>query len=117
MAAALVNVALAGIGGYGDMYLEAFLPREQTLGAKLVGVVDPFPQRCKHLADLRTRCIPIHSSVQSLFASSKIDLLMIATPIHLHAPQTCFALQRNTNVLCEKPLAGTLNDAVRMWHA
>src|SRR5690348_5349682 len=110
-APAEINITLAGIGGYGDLYLEAFLPREKSLDAKLVGVVDPWPNRCKHLADLRARNVPIHSSLQTLFAAGKIDLLMIATPIHLHAPQTCFALQRNTNVLCEKPLAGTLNDA------
>src|SRR5439155_12631452 len=64
----------------------------------------------------QSRGVPIHPSVQSLLAEAEVDLLMIATPIHLHAPQTCLALQRGTNVLCEKPLAGTLADAVRMWH-
>jgi predicted dehydrogenase len=52
--------------------------------------------------------------VPALFASAPVDLLMIATPIHQHAPQTCYALGQGASVLCEKPLAGTLEDALRM---
>ena len=111
-----VNVALAGIAGYGDAYLEALLPKQETLGAKLVGTVDPQPQRCRRLGDLQERKIPVHGSMDELFASapSPIDLMLIVTPIHLHASQTCFALERGANVLCEKPVAGTLKDALRM---
>jgi predicted dehydrogenase len=43
--------------------------------------------------------------------------MMIVTPIHVHAPQTIFSLQRGANVLCEKPLAGTMHDAMRMLEA
>src|SRR5262245_57702506 len=110
-----VNVALAGIGGYGDAYLEALMHDRRSVGMKLVGVVDPAPQRCRHLQDLRDRRTPIHSRLEDLLAESPgIELLMIVTPIHLHAPQTCLALSRGINVLCEKPLAGTLPDALRM---
>jgi predicted dehydrogenase len=111
----IVNIALAGIAGYGDAYLEAILPKQESVGARLVGVVDPQPQRCKRLDELNERQIPIHATMQSLFAQQpSIDLMLIVTPIHLHATQTCFALQNGANVLCEKPLAGTLRDAMRM---
>jgi predicted dehydrogenase len=111
-----VSVALAGIGGYGDAYLEALMHDRRSANLRLVGVVDPYPERCRHLKDLRDRKIPIHSELESLLkqADRKLDLLMIVTPIHLHAPQTCLALQHGINVLCEKPLAGTLPDALRM---
>jgi len=115
-----VNIALAGIGGFGESYLDALLPRQQTpLGGvpyRIVGCVDPLPHRCRKLHELRARGIHVHPSIQSLYAAADgaIDLMMIATPIHVHAPHTCFALQHNSNVLCEKPLAGTLHDAVRM---
>jgi predicted dehydrogenase len=78
--------------------------------------VDTVPQRCRRLQELKDRGIPIHPTIQSLFASVPVDLMMIATPIHQHAPQTCFALQQGASVLCEKPLAGTLEDALRMLH-
>jgi len=46
-----------------------------------------------------------------------IDLAILCTPIHLHADQVCEALLAGVNVLCEKPLAGGLNDARRMLRA
>ncbi|MEA2736350.1 MAG: hypothetical protein QOE14_2801 [Humisphaera sp.] len=110
----IVNIALAGIAGYGDAYLEAILPKQESVGARLVGVVDPLPQRCKRIGDLDRLKVPIHATMQALFAQSSVDLMLIVTPIHLHAAQTCFALQRGANVLCEKPIAGTLRDALRM---
>src|SRR4051794_19762375 len=44
-----IRVALAGASGYGDHYLDAFLPRREALNAKLVGVVETVPQRCRCL--------------------------------------------------------------------
>jgi predicted dehydrogenase len=112
-----VKVALAGISGYGDLYLEALLHDPRSSGMQLVGVVDPMPQRCRRLADLHERKIPLHPNMQMLFARSQVDLMMIVTPIHLHSPQTCFSLSRGANVLCEKPLAGTMSDAIKMVDA
>jgi predicted dehydrogenase len=109
-----INIALAGIAGYGDAYLEALLPRQQALGARLVGVVDPMPQRCRWLEELHEQSIPVYSVLGDLFAESRIDLMLIVTPIHLHAHQSCYALERGANVLCEKPVAGALADAIRM---
>ena len=109
-----VRVALAGIAGYGDAYLEALLPKQESLGARLVGVVDPQPQRCKRLAELEALDVPVHATMPSLFAEARVDLMLIVTPIHLHAAQTCYALQHGANVLCEKPIAGTVGDALRM---
>jgi predicted dehydrogenase len=110
-----VRVALAGIAGYGDEYLASLLNDPRAAGIELVGVADPVPQRCRRLEPLHRRAVPIHPSLESLFASTgPIDLMMIATPIHLHARHTCFALRHGTNVLCEKPLAASVDDAVRM---
>src|SRR5204863_2001505 len=112
-----VRVGLSGIAGYGATYLESLLNKCDPLGARLVGVVDPMPHRCRRLGELRKLEIPIHASIDQLFEESSVDLMLLATPIHLHARQTCFALQRGANVLCEKPAAGTVSDATRMLNA
>src|SRR5437764_3027204 len=113
----VVKVALAGISGYGDLYLESLLHDPRGSAVQLVGVIDPMPQRCRRLAELHERKIPIFPNLQTLFPRFQVDLMMIVTPIHVHAPQTCFALQRGANVLCEKPLAGTMHDAMKMLEA
>ena len=115
-----VRIALAGIAGYGDSYLEALLnnPRTAWAGGRLVAVVDSAPQRCRRLDALAGRGIPVHESFDELFDATApaggVDLMIICTPIHLHARQTCFALRRGASTLCEKPLAGTVEDALRM---
>src|SRR3954466_9773811 len=96
------KVALAGVSRCGDLYLETLLRDPPSAGMQLVGVVDPMPQRCRRLAELHERGIPLHSNLQTLFARSQVELMMIVTPIHLHSPQTCFALARGASVLCEK---------------
>src|SRR5688572_33436655 len=109
-----IKIGLAGIGGYGEKYVEAILPKQEALGARLVGVVDPMPQRCRRLHDLQALEIPVHPTMRSLFGQTPVDLMCIVTPIHLHAAQSCFALQAGINVLCEKPIAGTLVDAMHI---
>ena len=46
-----------------------------------------------------------------------IDLVDIVTPNHLHADQAIAALQAGKHVACEKPMAGTIEDARRMRDA
>jgi len=109
-----VKVALAGISGYGDCYLGALLPSERARDFQLVGVVDPMPQRCRRLPELAAREIRLHETMDGLFCDTAVDLMLIVTPTHLHAAQTCLALSHGANVLCEKPVAGTVTDAMRM---
>ena len=51
---------------------------------------------------------------RDLIADPEIDLIDVATPNHLHAEQSIAALEAGQHVACEKPLAGTLEDARRM---
>ena len=113
-----VNVALVGISGYGHSYLGALLDTPADDGFNVVGVVDPHPQRCRRLADIRQRRIPLYEDITELYAKSpRIDLAMLATPIHHHSPQTCLALGHGSSVLCEKPVGATPDDARQMLAA
>jgi predicted dehydrogenase len=113
-----VKVALVGIAGYGDAYLTALFNQKQHSGGdcqfELVGAVDPMPHRCRHLDELRARKIPIYPDLPTLYSHDKPHLVMMATPIHLHATHTCWCLEQGSNVLCEKPLAATVRDARKM---
>ncbi|HEV2295864.1 MAG TPA: Gfo/Idh/MocA family oxidoreductase [Tepidisphaeraceae bacterium] len=115
-----VNVALVGISGYGESYVKALLDSPADAGFRIVGMVDPMPERCRRLEEITgKRRIPIHADLEALYDATpaKIDLVMMATPIHLHAPHTCFALARGSSVLCEKPVGATVDDALRMLEA
>ncbi len=112
-----VSVVLSGIGGYGGQYLDALLDPASQDRVELVGAVDPFPERCARLAELRARGVPVFPSLQAFYAQASAELAIISAPIHEHCPQTCLALEHGSHVLCEKPLAATVQDADRMIEA
>lgn len=111
-----VRVVLSGIGGYGGHYLAALLDREQAEahGVELVAAADPFADRCNATADLRDRGVAVYHNSIEMLEGAEADLAVLACPIHEHCPQTLAALGGGLHVLCEKPLAPTLEDADRM---
>lgn len=53
---------------------------------------------------------------RQMLARADVDLVSICTPDRLHAGQALLALEAGKHVLCEKPLAITLEDARRLVH-
>ena len=53
-------------------------------------------------------------SYQAMLDSGAIDAVYISLPNHLHAEWTVTALESGKHVLCEKPLAITLDEVDRM---
>jgi predicted dehydrogenase len=109
-----VSVALVGIGGYGEYYLKALLADQNAGRVRLVAGIDPAPARCTRLSALESLGIPIYADLESFFLKGVADLVVISSPIHLHADQACQALARGCHVLCEKPLCSTFQEAERM---
>lgn len=112
-----VSIVLVGIGGYGNLYVDALLGNTQRDDFKIVGVVDPKPEGCRNLHGIKEMGIPIFASMEELYADFNADLAVISTPIHFHCEQTCYALSRGSNVLCEKPVSATIQEARRMMEA
>jgi predicted dehydrogenase len=110
-------VVLAGLGGYGMLYLAALLDQPAEGRVQLVAGVDPQPQRCGRLAELHARGLPIYRSLQQFYRAGRADLAVLSSPIHRHCSQTCLALSRGSHVLCEKPAAATVQDVDRMIRA
>ena len=54
---------------------------------------------------------------RDLAENPQIELVDVGTPNHLHAEQSLAMLEAGKHVACEKPLAGTLDDARTMMKA
>lgn len=109
-----IRVLLVGLGGYGNGYVQAALDRAAEAGIALAGAVDPAPSGCTRLAELQQRVGTIYPTIDAFFEHNSADLVVISAPIHLHAPFTIAALTHGAHVLCEKPLAGSVQDALAM---
>ena len=112
-----VRVLLGGIGGYGNVYVNALLDHGAGHNAQLVGAADPAPQSCQRLDELKASGVPVLASLDEALATIPADLVVLSTPISLHAPHTCAALARGAHVLCEKPLCASTDDVHAMLAA
>lgn len=108
------KVVLAGIGGYGMLYVNEFLDHPDASAFVLEGVVDPLAENCTRLCELLDRRIPAYRTLEAYYAEHSADLAILSTPIQYHAENTCTALLHGSHVLCEKPVAATLDDLKRM---
>jgi predicted dehydrogenase len=58
-----------------------------------------------------------YASLDQMLADPALDAVYIATPNSLHADQTVLAAKAGKHVLCEKPMATSVQDAARMIEA
>ena len=112
-----INVALVGSKFMGRAHSNAWLNVGKFFD------VDPLPtmhtvvaQNPAELAVFAERWGWQHHSTdwRSVVTSDEIGLVDIGTPNNVHAEQAIAALDAGKHVACEKPLAGTLNDARAM---
>jgi predicted dehydrogenase len=112
-----VNVVLIGLSAYGTFYAKALVEQGNEKSAKLVAVIDPFADKNPYFETIKSLDIPRYNTVGDYAKAAcrqKASLALIASPIHLHAPQTCEALKSGMNVLCEKPITGAVQHAFKM---
>lgn len=106
------RVAVVGLGTAGRLMAGAFAAHP---GITLAAVVDPVAAVREEVARQRnTRALP---DIESAVAAPDIDAIYIATPTPLHAAHTLLAAQAGKHVLCEKPMAATLDEALAMVDA
>jgi len=101
-----IRIGALGAGGFGLFALQQFL---QTPGVQLVAIAGT--EREAALAMARRFGVNDVVKTDLLLADPEIDLVYIATPPFLHFPQAHAALLAGKHVICEKPLAMTVEQA------
>ena len=112
------KILLVGIGGYGNLYLKKLFEEESNTTFELAAVIDPMGSAAPGWPTIQDKQIPAFDSIESfLEAELSIDLAVISSPISFHADQSCALLDAGIHVLCEKPIAATMEEAQRMHQA
>jgi predicted dehydrogenase len=108
------HVAVVGVGEIGTRaHIPAYLHNKD---ADLVALVDADETRVKKTA--RKFGIKRHfSAIDELFQNQDIDAISICTPPSTHADIALKALSNGVHVLCEKPMATSVDDGQKMYEA
>lgn len=106
-----------GVIGTGEFTQSCHVPGLRShKQADVVALCGSDYRRARALAD-RLGISDVHTDYRELCSRDDLDGVTIATPNALHAPQALAAFRHGKHVLCEKPLALNLEQAVEMLNA
>lgn len=107
----ILRVGVIGLGVMGTDHVRILA--EGIRGAELTAVSDAVAERAKEIS--QTYSVPhVFSSGPELIESSEVDAVIIATPDPTHADLVRAALAADMPVLCEKPLAATVEEVAEL---
>ncbi len=108
-----LRAGVVGLGTMGRNHVRVW--DEGIDGVELVAVADPDTAAVQSAtAGRRARGF---DDPERMFAEEELDLVSIVAPTSLHLPVTLAALRAGANVLVEKPIAATRDEATRMIDA
>ena len=100
------RVGIVGLGSVAEPHLLAY---QRLPEVEVVGVADP---RSERRSEISARyAVPAHASCAQLLAEEKPDVVCVLTPASTHRAIVEECAVSGAHILCEKPLAVSLNDA------
>lgn len=106
-----IRVGIAGLGRSGwGIHARLLDPLREMF--QVVAVVDDDPVRREEAVE-RFDCMA-YENYAELLADKAVELVVVALPSFLHAERSIQALEAGKHVVCEKPMATSLDDADRM---
>jgi predicted dehydrogenase len=108
---ARLRAGVVGAGFVANAHVNAYAA---TPGVRVVGVADLVVAKAERLAS-HVGAAGVASLAQLIDAG--VDLVSICTPSHTHATLAVEALETGLHVLCEKPIARSLDDGRRIMRA
>ncbi|MBQ2749968.1 MAG: Gfo/Idh/MocA family oxidoreductase [Clostridia bacterium] len=115
----LLNFAVVGVGGIGQGHVSGVL---KAPNANLVAVCDP---KGKEIWEYRKTYfpkeiipdVPLFTDYEEMLQSVSLDAVILSTPDVTHLPMAVKAFELGIDVLCEKPLTLTREEAMEMMKA
>lgn len=103
-----LGVAVIGSGRAGMVHARNFGAGVQ--GARLVALADP-SEKALAAGAAETGCERTFADPREAIAAEEVDAVVVASPTFTHAELAIAALAAGKDVLCEKPLAASLEEA------
>jgi predicted dehydrogenase len=104
-----LRVGLIGLGGVAELHLEAYREVDQI---EVIAGAELQKDRLNQMA--AKWGIKGYTRYEDMLEKEKLDIACVLTPARFHREVTEKTAEYGCNVLCEKPMAVTLNDAKAM---
>lgn len=109
-----IAVGCIGVGGRGtDLQRLALKHIEEKGDAEIVAVCDVYQKRLNEAA-ARVPGAKSYVYHAELLDRSDIDVVIVATPDHWHAPIAILAMEKGKDVYCEKPMTLHLEESLEV---
>ncbi|MEI6050919.1 MAG: Gfo/Idh/MocA family oxidoreductase [Bacteroidota bacterium] len=108
-----INAAVIGIHGIGRLHAKTMV---ETGKINLKAICDVNP-KMKKVVDEEFPGTNFYESIDEMLTSEKLDLAIVVTPHNLHAPIAIKVLNAGVNVVLEKPMTTTYEDAIQVIDA
>jgi predicted dehydrogenase len=101
-----IGAAVIGSGFIGTVHVEAL----RRLGVQVHGILGSTPERAAERA--RQLGVPRgYGSLSELLDDDRVEIVHVTSPNHLHHPHVREILDAGRHVVCEKPLAMTVDES------
>ncbi|MBR4702665.1 MAG: Gfo/Idh/MocA family oxidoreductase [Oscillospiraceae bacterium] len=112
----MIRVAIIGTGGIANAHVQAYL--RQAGRCAVAALCDIVPGKAEQMKE---RCglqnADCYTDWREVLKREDIDLVDVCTPPFVHAQASIAALRSGKNVVCEKPMAASLEECDAMLRA
>jgi predicted dehydrogenase len=110
MSNAAIGIGVIGYGYWGPNLVRNFATGESS---RVIGVADLSAANLAKCRRLHPDVVATHD-VRDLLQDSRVDAIVVATPVHTHYELALAALRAGKHVLVEKPFTETSDQALRL---
>jgi hypothetical protein len=109
-----LQVAVVGVGGRGSAFVveKGWSSVSDQIGARVAALCDVNGQKAAKSFELHPT-VPKYQDFRLMIdeLDSELDAVVVATPDHVHAASSAWALRAGLHVFCEKGLTRTIHEA------
>ena len=111
----MLRVAVVGTGNISHAHVQAYLKFPER--CKIVALVDIVPEKAEKMKAQYDLDCDVYDAHEKILPRTDIDLVDVCTPPYVHAQISINALHSGKNVVCEKPMAASLEECDAMLKA
>ena len=110
-----IRIGVVGCGAMGRNHINML---KELRGVQISALIDPCEEiareRLEKICEPAGQCPAIFQDMEKAIDSVKMDGIIIVSPHAFHVPQITLALEKGLHVMCEKPLAATEEEVLKL---